>query len=460
MSTAPAPTTASALAEDVRRGRTTAVTLVREAIGRIEQRDPAIGAFQVVRAERAVAEATAVDARDDLRSLPLAGVPVAVKDNVPVAGEPMRVGTEASDPTPQTSDHPVVARLRAAGAVVVGLTRVPELCVYGATDSVFGITRNPWDTSRTSGGSSGGSAAAVAAGMVPVAHGNDGMGSIRIPAACCGLVGIKPGADVVPSELGNGSWFGFAENGPLTTTVADSALLLSVMADQPGLASAASADPGRLRIAVTVAAPARGIPVDPQFVTATRSSADLLRGAGHRLVERTLRVSPASTLAGVATWCAGTERDAQLMVDRTRLSKPVARHARAGRVLLRAGLPRESARAAWRATALEFFEDVDLLLTPGLAQEPLAADRWSGKGWLRNLRANSSYAPFGAPWNMAGWPAIVVPTGQRTTSGLPLSVQLVAPPGGEARLLSVAAQLEQLAPWPLVAPAYAGATAV
>jgi amidase len=124
----------------------------------------------------------------DKASLPLAGLPITIKDNVPVEGEPMRCGSTASDPTLQPADHEVVRRLRDAGAVVVGLTRVPELCVFGATDSKFGLTRNPWNRSRTPGGSSGGSAAAVAAGMVAVAHGNDGMGSIRIPAACCGLV--------------------------------------------------------------------------------------------------------------------------------------------------------------------------------------------------------------------------------------------------------------------------------
>ena len=137
----------------------------------------------------------------------------------------------------------MVRRLRGAGAVVVGITRVPELCVYGTTDSTYGITHNPWDLDRSPGGSSGGSAAAVASGTVPVAHGNDGMGSIRIPSACCGLVGIKPGLGVVPADLGDGSWFGMAENGPLATTVDDAALMLSVLASRPELA-----DPGRHRL--------------------------------------------------------------------------------------------------------------------------------------------------------------------------------------------------------------------
>ena len=154
-----------------------------------------------------------------------------------MAGEPMRVGSAGSDPAPQLDDHEVVRRVRAAGAVVVGLTAVPSCASSAPPTPTFGITRNPWDLSRSRGGSSGGSAAAVASGTVPIALGNDGMGSIRIPAACCGLVGLKPGAGVVPSGLGDGSWFGMAENGPLATTVDDAALLLSVLAGQPGLAA-------------------------------------------------------------------------------------------------------------------------------------------------------------------------------------------------------------------------------
>ena len=445
----------ASLADAVRTGRVTSRALTEQALARIAERDPALGAFQVVRGQRALDEAEAVDARFDRADLPLAGVPIAVKDNVPVTGEPMRFGTDASDPAPQTADHPVVARLRAAGAVVVGITRVPELCVYGVTDSVFGITRNPWDPGRTPGGSSGGSAAAVAAGMVLAAHGNDGLGSIRIPAACCGLVGIKPGAGAVPSQLGNGSWFGLSENGALTTTVADSALMLSVMAAAPELAQAPAESPGRLRIALAVRAPIPGTPVDEEFVRAARTSSDLLREAGHVVSERELSVPLGAKLAGLAIWCAGPEMDARLLTDRSRLGKAVVRQAAVGRVLLRAGLIRDSAREAWRSVAGRFFENADVLLTPGLAQLPPPAARWGERGWLANVRTSSSYAPFGGAWNLAGWPAMVVPAGRHIGTGMPLSVQLVAPPGGEARLLAVAAQLEQLAPWPAFAPGYA-----
>src|SRR6476469_7990057 len=260
--------TAVGIAAAVRAGELTARAAVEAALARIADRDGPIGAFQVVRTESALREADVVDQRADRFSLPLAGVPIPVKDNVAVSGEPMRIGSEGTDPTPHEFDHEIVRRLRRAGAVVVGLTRVPELCVYGATDSVFGITRNPWNLERTPGGSSGGAAAAVAAGMIAAAHGNDGMGSIRIPAACCGLVGIKPGLGAVPSGLGNGSWFDMAENGPLATTVADCAVLLSVLAGRADLAEVG--EPGPLRIAVSSRNPIQGFPVDRSWTEAAR----------------------------------------------------------------------------------------------------------------------------------------------------------------------------------------------
>lgn len=442
--------TAAEIAAAVRAGRLTARRATEQALRRIDERDPRYGAFQEVRAFRSLAEADEVDAREDLDRLPLAGVPLAIKDNVAVAGEPCRNGTLASDPSPRPRDHEVVRRLRAAGAVVVGLTRVPELCVFGATDSAFGITRNPWNTARTPGGSSGGAAAAVAAGMVPVAHGNDGMGSIRIPAACAGLVGIKAGYGVVPADLGNGSWFDMAENGPLTTTVEDCALLLSVMADRPDLARVG--EPGRLRVAVSTRSPLIGSPVDRHWAAVARETGTLLRGAGHAVADADPdygRVS--SGVSAIARWTAGTELDARHVADRSKLAARTRRHAAIGRVALRLGYPKPAGRERWQRRAEAFFGSYDVLVTPTLAQPPLEALSWATRGWLRNVRANALYAPFAAPWNLAGWPAMAVPAGL-DPSGMPLSVQLVARPGGEATLLAVAAQLEQLRPWQRTAP--------
>jgi amidase len=440
--------TATQTAAAVRAGESSARREVEAALERIDAVDGRIGAYQELRVFAALREADEVDARPDRGELPLAGVPIAIKDNVPVTGEPMRMGSAGSDPAPQQHDHAVVRRLRAAGAVVVGLTRVPELCVFGATDSVYGLTRNPWNPAFTSGGSSGGAAAAVASGTVPIAHGNDGMGSIRIPAACCGLVGIKPGAGLVPSELGNGSWFGLAENGALATTVADAALMLGVLADRPGLAEIERVHP--LRIAVSTRAPTPATPVEKHWAAAARETEDLLRGAGHDVVETDPPYGQMLGPSGLVRWTAGTELDARLLTDRTKLEPRVRRHAAAGRAALRLGYPKAKGRTNWQRRLSRFFSHVDVLVTPGLAQPPLPANAWGRRGWLANVWSNARFAPFAAPWNLAGWPAMTVPAGL-APGGLPLAVQLVAPPGGEARLLSLAAQLEQLRPWPRTA---------
>jgi amidase len=448
--------TAHEIAAATRAGQLTAARSTDDALKRIARHDGAIHAFRRVRVDQAAAEAAAIDARPDRETLALAGVPIAVKDNVAVAGQALGNGSAGSDPAPRPADHEVVRRLRAAGAVVVGVTNVPELCVFGATDSAAGITTNPWDSRRSPGGSSGGSAAAVAAGMVPVAHGNDGMGSIRIPAACTGLVGIKPGHGVVPSDLGNGSWFSMAENGPLATTVADCALLLSVMADRPALAVIDSAP--RLRIGVSVKAPVTGLPVDAHFADAARDSASLLARAGHRLVGGELRLPVSAGPAAMARWFAGTEMDARNLADRAALDRRVARHARLGRAVLRTGGPRAGGRDALIRAAEAYFDragaEVDVLITPTLAQLPLPAVAWHRRGWAANLLANIRYAPFAAPWNLAGWPAMAVPAGVHPT-GMPLSIQLVGRPGSEAMLLGLAAELEALQPWQPVAPGFA-----
>lgn len=449
--------TASGVADAVRAGRRTAVDAVTDSLARIREYDDDVAAFQVVRRERALAEAADVDARADRSTLPLAGVPIAIKDNVPVAGESMRVGSAATNDTPQPADHPVVARIRAAGGVVVGLSRVPELCVFGATDSVHGITRNPWDLARTPGGSSGGSAAAVAAGMVPVAHGNDGMGSVRIPAACCGLVGIKPGLGVVPAHLGATDWYGMSENGALATTAEDAALLLSVMADDPSLAQVAALDE-RLHAAVSFRAPVAGVPVDPAWAAAADRLGAMLRGDGHDVqyaepVSATDAVGNAAAIAGLARWFAGTAADADAL-DPARLESRVRRHAMLGRLVRRTPLMDERLREAWIGHADDFLREYDVLITPALAQPPINARRWFSGGWSSTMLANIRYAPFAAPWNVAGMPAIVIPMGVHPQAGTPVAAQVVARRGREALLLSVAAWVERMRPWRRTAPGF------
>ena len=442
--------TATALADDVRAGRLTALDAARESLRRIETRDGRLGAFQVVRRDAVVREAAALDSAGTA-GLPLAGVPVAIKDNIPVEGEPMRVGSAATDGYPQKASHEVVRRIREAGGVVVGLTRVPELCVFGATDSVYGVTRNPWDLERTPGGSSGGSAAAVASGQVPVAHGNDGMGSVRIPAACTGIVGIKPGGGVVPCDLGETDWYGLSENGALGTTVADAALLLSVLAGDPSLAVLGEVP--TLKIAVSTRPPVQGVKVDREHVRALFTTAAALMRDGHDVERHDPTYPNSAAVAGLARWFAGTWADAEKL-DPALLEPRVRSHAALGKQVVERGMLAEEPRDAWKQQAGELLTTYDVLMTPVLAQPPLEAKRWGETKWATTMAANVRYAPFSAPWNVASFPAMSVPAGVHPTAGTPMSVQLVAAPGKEHLLLDLAARIESLRPWQRTAPGY------
>ncbi|WP_330336532.1 amidase [Streptomyces sp. NBC_00557] len=437
---------AAEIAAAVREKRVTPREVVAEHLARIERLDGRIGAFRKVRGEAALAEADEVGSRTGLAGLPLAGVPVAVKDNLAVRGESRRDGSAATPDTPAAEDHVTVARLRTAGAVVVGLTNVPELCVFGTTEGPYGTARNPWDTTRTAGGSSGGSAAAVAAGLVPVALGNDGMGSLRIPAANCGLVTLKPGHGVVPAGIGNGDWFGMAENGALATTVEDLRLVLGVLADA-GLPR--TEEPPRRRIAAAVRSPLAGVSVSRPYTTAVREAAGMLTRAGHR-VRRAEPPYPLSLgVTALTHWTAGTAVDAEGL-DRTLLARRTRVHAAVGRRFVgpvRAGDGRERLRAR----LAPFFAEHDVLLTAALARRSPAAGPWHERGWLRNVLANTAYSPFTPPWNLTGWPAMSVPFGT-LPSGAPCAVQLAGPPGSEGVLLELAEELERLRPWPRTAP--------
>ncbi|RBY86706.1 amidase [Blastococcus sp. TBT05-19] len=438
-------------------GELTAVEVVRAHLDHIEAVDARIGAFRVVRREAALAEAAAVDASPARFALPLAGVPVAIKDNVAVSGETCTDGSSARSAGPEGKDHPVVKRLRKAGAVVVGITRVPELCLYAATDAPGTVTRNPWDTALSPAGSSGGSAAAVASGSVPIAHGNDGMGSLRLPAAACGLVTLKPGRGVVPGGIGADDWSGMAVNGALATTVADLAAAHAVLA---GEESPSPADPGRpLRIAVSSRSPVPGVGAD----AATRATLDAvvaqLRAAGHTVVRRNPPITPGAAAGALARWMAGAEDDAEFLgIDRAALQPRSRTHARVGRVVRRLGLVRPRTQERFRERMTAFFDDVDLLLTPVTTGPPLPARPWHERGFLANIAANARWAPWTAAWNLAGLPAAVLPAGTRP-DGPPVPVQFVGPPGAEGRLLWMAGELERRLPWRRYAPTFDPTTA-
>jgi amidase len=346
----------------------------------------------------------------------------------------------------------VVARLRAAGAVVVGITRVPELCLYAATDGPAAVSRNPWDTALSPAGSSGGSAAAVAAGCVPVAHGNDGMGSLRLPAAACGLVTLKPGLGVVPAGVGADSWSDMAENGALATTVGDLALAHAVMAGEEPVTPDA---PGRpVRIGVSTRSPLLGPPTD----TATRAAVDavvaVLVAAGHTVVRRDPPMGAGAVLGAVVRWMAGADDDVEHFgLDRRALQPRSRTHARMGSMVRRAGMIRPRAQERFRQRMTDFFGDIDLLLTPVTTGPPLAAHPWHERSFLANLTANARWAPWTAAWNLAGLPALVLPAGNRP-GGLPVAVQFAGPAGAETRLLWIAGELERGRPWRRHAPVF------
>jgi amidase len=441
------------IARLVRSGEVTAVDVVRAHLDHIDAVDARIGAFRVVRREAALAEAHAVDTALTRFALPLAGVPIAVKDNVAVAGEVMTDGSSArASAAPEPRDHPVVARLRKAGAVIVGITRTPELSLYGATDGPGAVSRNPWDTARSPGGSSGGSAAAVASGAVPLAHGNDGMGSLRLPAAACGLVTLKPGRGVVPADIGADDWSGMAVNGALATTVADLAVAHAVMA---GEGPADPAAPGRpLRIALSTRSPLPGVRADDPTRAAVDGVVALLTAAGHTVVRREPPITPGAAAGAMVRWMAGAEDDAEhLGMDRQALQPRSRTHARIGRLARRAGLVRPRTAERFRERMVAFFEDVDVLLSPVTTGPPLAARPWHERSFLANVAANARWAVWTPAWNLAGLPAAVLPAGIRS-DGLPAAVQLVGPPGAEGRLLWLAGELERLQPWRRYAPVF------
>ena len=446
---------AGRMADAVHSGETTAVEVVA---GHLDlhrtPRRPSFAHSGPYGRRRRVAEAEAVDARAEPKAAPLLGVPIAVKENTAVAGLPTWNGSAAARGPVEAADHEVVRRLRAAGAVVVGVTRMPELGLWALTDDDTAVTRNPWHLDRTPGGSSGGAAAAVASGLVPIAHGNDGLGSVRIPAACCGLVGLKPGRGVVPCQLGAEDWFGLTEHGILATTVADAALGFAVLADQDAVPVT---EPPRLRIAVSLRSPVAGVRADRPNRAAVARAARPTDGRRARPCGRANPTYPVVlSLRGTATWFAAAYRDAEAAgLDRAALQPRSQRHVALGERAWRRGYIREADRTAFRDRCLAFFSDGghDLLLMPALAGPPPLARDWWRRSWRSNFTTCLRFAPFAAPWNIAGLPAIAVPIGTRP-DGLPVGVQLVGPPGAEPLLLAVAGQLEAANPWLRHAPGW------
>jgi amidase len=445
-------------AEAVRRGEVSSRELTELTVERIVRLDRQLNAFRVVFAELALEEAERADQRRASGDeAPLLGVPVAVKDNVDVAGEVTTHGTNAYGGA-AIDDYEVVKRLRAAGAVIVGKTNLPELAIWPFTSSpTWGTTRNPWNVDRSPGGSSGGSAAAVASGMVSVAHASDGGGSIRIPAACCGLFGLKPQRGRVSMMPDAEHWYGLSVFGCLSRTVADSALFLDAVrgpvpgdahrAAEPAIpfAEAACTPPGALRIAFSTKPIAPG-PVADEVKRAVHDTAAVLRSLGHDVREQ----NPAwgFQLPGfLPRYLAGIRDDAARMAHPERLEDRTKRLAGFGERLRRRPLQRALRAEAKHARRLgALFEEFDVLMTPTLARLPVESNRWHGAGAMPTITGIARYVPFTTAWNLTGQPAAAVPAGF-SADGLPLSVQLVGRPSDETTLLSLSAQLEAERPW-------------
>lgn len=444
---------AVALASAVGKGETTAVEVVRAHLDHLAQVEHRLGAFVSVRRRAALEDAEAVDARTDRGDLPLAGVPIAVKDNIDVAGEPTRHGSQATSDEPAKHDDEVVARLRAAGAVVIGKTRCPELCLWGTTDGPIGTTVSPWDPTRTAGGSSGGAGAAVGAGVVPLALGTDGLGSVRIPAAANGAVGIRPGADLAPMLLGGEpAWFGMTRFGPLTTTVEDAALALDVIAGTEHLRTLADL-PQNLRVAVSFRPPTPGVVVNSAWREAALEAGRLLHHAGHDVHREDPPYDPSSVQAIISRWTQGAARDVELLgLDRDELQPRTRSHIARGDQFARVRPVDEEDAVNWRTRLAPFFAEHDLLITPTFARSQPSASEWHTKTWVANVASTLSTYPFVPAWNLADFPAIVVPLWQ--DGGRPLSVQIVAAEGREDLVLAVAALLESMVPWDRHAPGW------
>ena len=456
------PPSAAQIVERIAAGEASPVAAVEEALSRIEARNPELNAFSVVLANEARERARFLDLGAGEGRGPLYGVPVAIKEELDVAGCVTTFGGLANS-TPAATDGEVVRRLREAGAIVVGKTHMPEFGAWPYTESVaYGYTRNPWRTDVTPGGSSGGTAAAVAAGLVPVGMGGDGGGSIRIPAACCGLFGLKPQRGRVTTSPMAHLWWALGTVGPLSRTVLDSAIVYDVIrghlptdrwrAGEVGsFVDATRREPGRLRIGWTVKPVTRGVRPHPEHVAAVRDAARLLTELGHEVREIDPHY-PDPTAAFVPQFFAGIRTEAADVEHYDRLERRTRETCRLGAWVTPRVIDfalRQTEKVSTKANRV--FDEVDVLLTPSMAHRPPKVGVLDGTGTVRaSLKAMPAIA-YAALWNLAGNPACSVPSATGS-DGLPIGCQLVGRTDGEETLFSLAAQLEAARPWPLVAP--------
>jgi amidase len=453
------------LAHLVSTGELSASELVSASLRRIDELEPTINAFTHVAPESALAAAAEIH-KDDPR--PFAGVPIAVKDNRPVAGMPLTMCSDLFGDFVPAHDAFIVRRLREAGFVIVGKTTLPEMGILPTTESRrFGPTRNPWRLDRTPGGSSGGSAAAVAAGMVPLAHGNDGGGSTRIPAACCGLVGLKPARGRISVGPDSGQSF-LTVDGVLTRTVRETAALLDVLAGyEPGdanwapparhsYAQVAEDEPQELRIGLALNMPLEGA-LHPECERAARDAAKLLESLGHAVEEIEPPWSGLDLLQDFTRAFGPLVSMTTLVGGRIRRREPTEADVEplTWEMWVKAReqdtityLAAQSRLEAVARAIVAFLAPYDAVLTPALARPPVPIGEIHGRGpdpWA-HYRRSGAFTPYTAIVNVTGAPAIALPMYQ-SEDGLPLAVQVIGAPAREDALLALAAQLERAQPW-------------
>ena len=451
----------------LRSGTVSAVEAATHFLARTEQQNPLLGAFITVTADQALEEARAADARyarTDAGDLPmLHGMPLAFKDLTDVAGVVTTHGSAALEHKPVPVDSPLVALFKDAGVTTLGKTQVPEFGLTAYSENrIAPPSRNPHAPSRSSGGSSGGSAAAVAAGLLPFAPGTDGGGSVRIPAAACGLVGLKPGRGLVTAGESAGDPARLVVPGPLARTSEDAALMMDVLAPGHDYLRALQQEPPRLRIGITQDSPWSStfpFTVEQEALDALLAGVALLEQAGHVLGDAAIRYDNRYPDAFTTAWTAGVGA-ARISPTREALLAPLTRTFR------RRAQQRSPAKLAEALAFLRQFQhdtvaqyaQWDLMLMPTLAQTPRpvgwftgtshGSDRWPAADWPGDAdgdyRKQCEYAPWSSMVNVCGLPAITLPvlwTGGTAGSGLPMGVQLVGPMGSEALLLQVAHHL-------------------
>ncbi|MQA06376.1 MAG: amidase [Streptosporangiales bacterium] len=423
-----------------RAGELGPVEVAKDTLHRIGRYDGTLHAYLAVLEGELLAQAeTAAAEYARGGSGPLLGVPLAIKDAFHVAGAVTTCGSTFFAGQVAKHDSGAPRRLRAAGALFVGKTNTPEFCQSATTDNLLGPdTANPWDPARTSGGSSGGSAAAVGAGMANAALGSDGGGSIRVPAAFTGLVGVKPTPGLCPDERGFATMSDFASAGPLARTVADARLLLEVLADRTY-----DVQRGRTGLRVGWCPRPDDAPVEPAVLAEVTRAAQLLGDVGHRVGEVDVPLAGwESIFSPLVLAEEHRERGHLLDIDPQRLTEYARRSLQAGRSLTPAAVETAIAELPlFRARVREFFDTVDVVVCPTVAMPAFPLGERPGTVDGQRVRRLWGAFPYTSPFNVAGTSAVTLPCG--LVDGLPVGVQLVAAPGGEALLLDVAEDLEE-----------------